>query len=235
MDELNEIAPINFFQIGADIHSLPSSPKKRSAKEGHRYLIDAQNFSHYQLPDTSAFCREHPFAKVAMGWCSEGLEFAVHADVSTIRCSYPNISSGDSIELMIDTRDVKTSGYNTRFCHHFFFLPEAIDGIQCGEITRFRTEDTHELCDPKTLELKMHKHASGYTLHLFIPGTSLHGYDPEQFKRLGLTYRINRAEGSSQHFSVLSEEFQIEQQPSLWGSATLVYTERESKFGRQGE
>ncbi len=70
---------------------------------------------------------------------------------------------------MIDTRDLKTSGYNTKFCHHFYFLPEKIDGIQCGEVTRFRTEDTHELCDPQFLQVESHKHSSGYRcISLFL-------------------------------------------------------------------
>lgn len=215
MDEIVNMAPVNFFQLGADIHALPTRKGKSP------FLIDAQNFTKYKLPDTSKLCHEKPFAKVALGWSKEGLEIAVHADVENVRCGYPNFSGGDSVELMIDTRDVKTSGYNTRFCHHFFFLPEAVDGVQAGEITRFRTEDTHELCDPKDLQIKTHSHAEGYHLSIFIPSHCLFGYDPDQFSRLGFTYRINASTHVPQHFSVLSDEFQIEQQPSLWASLTF--------------
>ena len=213
MDDLQPILPVNFFQIGALIPSLPSG------KGG--FQIDTHLFSQYLLPDTSFLCREETFAKVAMGWSKGGIEVAVQAEASSLRCSYPNLSSGDSVEIMIDTRDVKTSGYNTRFCHHFFFLPEAINGVQAGEITRFRTEDTHELCDPNELQVQMKKHADGYLLKIFIPASCLHGYDPEQFDRLRFTYRINSSTHSEQHFSVVSAEFQIEQQPSLWASLQL--------------
>lgn len=59
-------------------------------------------------------------------------------------------------------------------------------------------------------------------MKIFIPSQCLYGYDPKQFDRLGFTYRINRAGGQPQHFSVISQEYQIDQQPSLWGSIKLV-------------
>jgi hypothetical protein len=123
---------------------------------------------------------------------------------------------------MIDTRDVKTAGFNTRFCHHFFFLSEPVEGLVAGEITRFRTEDTHELCDPQDLKVISSRKKNSYTMNLFIPGSCLYGYDPDQFNRLGFTYRLNRAHGFPQHFSVVSEDYQIEQQPSLWSSLRLI-------------
>jgi hypothetical protein len=64
--------------------------------------------------------------------------------------------------------------------------------------------------------------ASGYILNIFIPSHCLYGYDPDQFKRLGFAYRINQADGFSQHYSVVTEDFPIEQQPSLWGSLILT-------------
>ncbi len=200
MDEIVPMAPIDFFEIGADI--LPLKAEKP-------FAIDSRNFAHFRLPDTSALCNETAYAEVALGWSKEGLELAVRAD------------SLSRVELMIDTRDVKTSGYNTRFCHHFYFLPEAIDGVQAGELTRFRTEDTHELCDPKALQVKFKRQASQETLHIFIPASCLHGYDPDQFRRMGFNYRLMNTQRDLQHFSVISEEFQIEQQPSLWASLNL--------------
>lgn len=63
---------------------------------------------------------------------------------------------------------------------------------------------------------------SSYTLNIFIPNHCLYGYDPAQFGRLGFTYRVNQSEGFAQHFSVVSEDYQIDQQPSLWGTLRLV-------------
>ncbi len=205
-EESFAISPVNFFQFRVDCH----------------YATNGLTGQRYVLPYTSKLCGEEYFAKVALGWNENGLECQVEISQPFHQASYPDVTRGDSVELMIDTRDVKTSGYNTRFCHHFFFLPEAIEGIQAGELTRFRTEDRHELCDPKDLKVKGQMSSKSYTLKIFIPSHCLVGYDPEQFDRLGFTYRINRSHGHPQHFSVVTSDFQIEQQPSLWSSLKLI-------------
>jgi hypothetical protein len=212
MENLVAITPINFFQIFIECPYLtPGFPQSSLSKEVK-----------YRLPDTSTLCHESPFAEIAMGWNFEGIE--VHAAISQpfCRASFPNVIQGDSLELFFDTRDLKGTGFNTRFCHHFYFLPEHVEGAIAGEITRFRSEDAHELSDPSELKVKSLVKKSGYSLQVFIPSQSLFGYDPEQFDRLGFAYRVNRAGGSSQHFCVVTEDYQIEQQPSLWSSVKLV-------------
>ncbi|MBA3817221.1 MAG: hypothetical protein H0X29_12040 [Parachlamydiaceae bacterium] len=216
-DELAPITPINFFQITADCHylenfSLKTFPSIKTMKGKHI------------IPDTSALCGEKAFAQVAIGWHAEGIEFRVNVHSPFKRARYPEVDRGDSFEVFIDTRDVKSSGFNTRFCHHFFFLAEAIEGQQAGEITRFRTEDSHPLCDPNDLKVKAQSTSSEYTLNIFIPNHCLNGYDPAQFSRLGFSYRINRADGFPQHFTVVTEDYQVDQQPSLWGTLRLVKT-----------
>jgi hypothetical protein len=206
--------PVNFFQLSSDCRQL--------AKRGIPFALTSKNFKRYTLPDTSALLDEYPFAAVAMGWHREGLEFYIAVDQPYQESFFPHLERGDSIELCIDTRNVKTSGYNTRFCHHFFCLPEQVDGRQAGELTRFRTEDTHPLCDGAELQVAFQRHKEGYHLQIFIPANCLHGYDPDQYRGLGFTYRINRAKGASQHFSVSSTDFQFEQQPSLWSSLQLI-------------
>lgn len=212
MDEFAGLTPISFFQILVDCPRVERGFPKISSKNRQKYL----------LPVTSELCGEWAFAEVAMGWNTEGIEVFISVDQAVHRVSYPNVNQGDSVELFFDTRDVKTSGFNTRFCHHFFFLPEAVEGHHAGEITRFRGEETHELCDPAELMVKPSVKSSGYRLQIFIPRSCLHGYDPEQFGRLGFTYRINRASGPAQDFSVASGEYSIEQQPSLWSSVRLA-------------
>jgi hypothetical protein len=210
-EEFYPYRPVGFFQLGFDCPFLDL--------KGWQKAIESKK--DYTIPDASSFCDEAPFAKVAMGWNPEGLAFMVSSSRPYKQSVYPEVSRGDCAELFIDTRDVKTSGYNTRFCHHFFFLPAAVDGVQAGEMTRFRTEDTHPLCDPKELQLDTLHSSKGYVLKIFIPSQCLTGYDPEQFDRLGFTYRISQAGGQKQHFSVVSDEYGLEQQPSLWSSVRL--------------
>ena len=210
------LTPINFFQISAGCLYLP--PAKGTIFPNIS-KVQAQKML---LPDLSKLCAEESFAEISLGWNEEGLEALVKINRPFKRSVFPDVDRGDSVEFFIDTRDVKTAGFNTRFCHHFFFLPEAVDGHSAGEITHFRTEDAHPLCDSKDLKVKSSLQSSSYSLHIFIPESCLYGFDPGQFKRLGFSYRINRADGFPQHFSVVTEDFSINQQPSLWGSLKLL-------------
>ena len=201
--------PVHFFALAADCKNLTKAEKTPS-------------LATHLLPSTHHLTREESFAKIAMGWHEEGLSFLVQATGRSFRSSYPDLEKGDSVELWIDTRDVKSAGFNTRFCHHFFFLIQEVEGITKGEITHFRTEDSHPLCDANLLQSTAAIKKDGYKLKIFIPSQCLYGYDPKQFDRLGFTYRINRTAGAPQHFAVVSKDYQIDQQPSLWGSLKLV-------------
>jgi len=215
-EEFLPLTPINFFQVSADCAYLPIVNNKTFP------TMTKALAKKYLLPSTSKLCSEEEFAEISLGWNEEGLEAYVYIDRPFKRVVYPEIDRGDSVEFFIDTRDVKTSGFNTRFCHHFFFLAEGVESRFAGEMTKFRTEDAHPLCDANDLKVKSLIHPSSYVLNIFIPRHCLNGYDPEQFKRLGFAYRINQSEGFSQHFTVTTEDFTFEQQPSLWGSLKLI-------------
>ncbi len=212
-EALIALTPVEFFQLRLECSYLEKQ------KNGISFL---KSDKRYLLPKTSALCNEEQFADVSMGWNEDGLFFTVLSKRPYKQSMYPSVERGDSFEVFIDTRDVKTASFNTRFCHHFFCLPEDIEGIQAGEITRFRTEDKHDLCDPNELSVRSDLLPKGYSLQFHIPAHCLHGYDPEQFNRLGMTYRINTLQGEQQHFSVSSNDFNIDQQPSLWSSVRLV-------------
>lgn len=201
--------PLNFFGLSCECKHLPKKDKTPLPPN-------------YSLPDTTSLSGDYSFAQVCMGWHEEGLGFLIDVDQKFTKASYPDVTRGDSVELFIDTRDLKSAGFNTRFCHHFYFLPEAVDDHQFGEITRFRTEDRHDLCNSDLLQCQTKLMSGDYQLKIFIPTDCLFGYDPKQFDRLGFTYRINRASGKPQHFSVISDEYQIDQQPSLWASLKLI-------------
>jgi|688.fasta_scaffold20110_7 hypothetical protein len=211
MEEFVPLTPINFFQIHVDCFQSGIFPS-----------LQGSVLRKHLLPDLSSLCSDYPFAKVALGWNRQGIEAHVQVSQPYQRSSFPDLTRGDSVELFFDTRDVKTAVFNTKFCHHFYFLPEAIEGNIAGEMTRFRTEDRHELCDSRELIVKSSLKSSSYSMQIFIPSNCLYGYEPDQFDRLGFAYRINRPQSAPQHFTVVSQEYQIDQQPSLWGSLKLV-------------
>lgn len=207
-DDFPGITPVHFFSVKGSCYQLPN----RQAVEEKRY----------QLPATTELLgEEENFATVHLGWSKEGLAAHITVNQPFHQVSYPNVKRGDSIEFFIDTRDVKSSGYNTRFCHHFYFLPEAIEGHNAAEVTHFRGEEMHEHCDPSSLKVKTKTRKSSYELDLFIPADCLHGYDPTECNRIGFSYRINRPDGPSQHYTATSDTFKMEEQPSLWSSLKL--------------
>jgi hypothetical protein len=212
MEDLASISPVNFFQFQFECKHVENGFPK----------LNSRNCKKFLLPSLAALMAEVSFAEIAMGWNNEGIEIYLQTESQFHHAYYPDVAKGDSLELFFDTRDVKTAGFNHKFCHHFFFLPEACEGFIAGEITHFRTEDSHPLCNAEELKVQSKLRNFGYDLHAFIPKECLHGYDPEQFHRIGFTYRINRTGGPPQHFAISSEDYPIDQNPALWSSFTLI-------------
>jgi hypothetical protein len=170
-----------------------------------------------------ALCRilgEEEFAKVFFAWAPEGLYFFVHATSSPWKVAYPNFETGDALELFIDTKNLKSVRTTHRFAHHFVFLPERVEGISAKEITRFRSEDRHELCACNDVEVETKKTREGYEMKIHIPASSLTGYEPDVGSFLGFCYRIHRAGGRPQHFG-LALKGPLEFHPYLWSSVKL--------------
>jgi hypothetical protein len=172
---------------------------------------------------------EEPFATILMGYSEQGLQFHITVETPKISVFYPEIQKGDAIELFIDTRAVTQAKTTHRFCHHFFFLPEAFEGTLQGEITRFRTEESHPLCDASALECKIKKTKSGYSATIFLPSHALVGYAPQECPKVGFTYRISRSDGKKQYFALSNTLLAIESTPYLWSILRLVESEHVRK------
>ncbi|MBJ7449388.1 MAG: hypothetical protein JHC93_03400 [Parachlamydiales bacterium] len=208
------LAPVHYFSLAFDCHYLSHEEMEQTKGSLKKK---------YLLPTTEHLCEEASFADVYMAWNDMEIAFHIVVHEPCTAVYYPDITYGDSIEIFIDTRDNKDTGFNHRFCHHFFVLPKAPEeGPQAAEITRFRTEDSHEWCDSAKLQFQCKLSSRQYEIFLKIPVDCLHGYDPEESPRLGFTYRINRYNDTQQHFCVCSKEFMIDQQPSLWSSVRLI-------------
>jgi hypothetical protein len=205
-DDLPSLSPVQFFGISSDCFYIRGS------------LKPDKNFL---LPSTSELLAEEPFADVYAGWNVEKLAFLVYVRTPFQKIEESDFRKGDSIEIFIDTRDLKSKGAVSRFCHHFVFFPAQMQNFCGREVTRFREGDMHRLCHPEDLQAIPHIEENSYRMLIEIPAHCLHGYDPLSFSRLGFTYRINRAGGPPQHFAVSSEEYAIEQHPSTWGTLKL--------------
>ena len=170
------------------------------------------------LPDTSPLLGGYKFADVTFHWNERGIQLEVEVRKPFEGVFYPDYEKGDAFEFFFDTRDLKTAGFPTRFCHHFVVLPKSVQGVQCQELTRFRTEDTHPLCQGDEIVVSTEFATRSYVANVTFPAHVLHGYDPLHFDRLGFTYRLHRTGGEPQYFSTLG---QVEQSPSSWATLKL--------------
>lgn len=197
LKDLRPFPPSGFFHLRAEV-----------LQEGKKRLN-----SQYFLPDTTGLLGERKFADLAFAWSPQGL--TAYAQVKK------TLEEGDYLELFIDTRDLKTTSVLTRFCHHFLFYPEEVEGTQALEVTRFRGDDKHELAASTLFNVKTVVKKNTYTMDIRIPKEALYGYDPKEFMRLGFCYRFVRKNGEPQHFGVSSHFFTLEKHPALWASLEL--------------
>lgn len=209
LDLIPPLAPLDFFDIEGDLltidtASLTQKPKKKWALVSTRDLGDIpSSFEAYG------------------GWLLEGLWFSFVIPKPFEDLQEEDFRKGDSLELFIDTRDIKTTSFLTKFCHHFVFFPKPLEGLYGKEITRFRAEDRHDLCDPTLLQLQGTFQSRSYSVQIFLPSQSLYGYDPTSFQRLGFSYRINRLHKTPICLIDSSKGVMIENHPSRWPSLTL--------------
>ena len=198
-EDLPSLCPATFFRLEGQLHHASEFIAKRGLK------------SPYLLPDTSELLSEDAFADVGLGWNEKALFCTVRVNKPFEESFFPDCVKGDSVELFIDTRNLRTASV-TRFCHHFVFFPK--DPPQ--EITKFRLEDSRPLADPDDLILDVQFGKKHYLLDIVISCDALHGYDPLDNPKITFTYRINRYRGDPQHFNLSSHEYDIEKHPSLW-------------------
>lgn len=200
MDKIVRISGLNFFSFVIPVF-------QKSAKK----LTDKK----YKLANLTEYKQTDPLEAVYCEYEEKGIRFHFCLAYPFQESKETDYRKGDSIELFLDTRDNKKSVGITKFCHHFVFFPDSKQG---KEITRFRLEDRHDFCDPEALEVKSTFDKNSFSIEVFIPSYCLHGYDPNQFDRIGFCYRINRYKEEPIAFSALTEEFAIEKSPSIWAS-----------------
>jgi hypothetical protein len=200
LENMDPFFPADFFTCNAEV---------QYGKEG------------FLLPDVSELLGEEKFIAFTLSWTEEEIAGSVLVKSPMTSSSFPDYDKGDAIEVFIDTRDNKKVGCPTRFCHQFVFLPFEVDGVTALEVTRFRPEDAHELCEASLLHTDVKKEKEGYSLFFTLPKDVLHGYDPLQFPRLGFAYKVHRYKKEAGHFPFSSKRFSPLQNPSLWASLTL--------------
>lgn len=172
------------------------------------------------LPNTQIASDQEIFGDIIMGWNPQGIYLIIQVHKPFENSSSLETSKGDGIEIFIDTRDQKSSSI-TKFCHHFIFLPAAMDNILAKEVTQFSVENTRKLANSQDFLNNVTFGKKGYQMEICILASALYGFNPIDINTLGFTYLLHRSSGSSQYFSCSSKEFKVEKSPALWASGNL--------------
>lgn len=162
------------------------------------------------------FLGEEGFADLSLLYWSGGLVIGVLVQKPFEDCFFPEVSKGDGLEIFIDTRGIEDAQTVHKFCHHFVFLPKEKDGIIGAEVTRFRSEDKHELCDHTELQVQTTFSKKGYEMQIVIPENCLFGFDPLEYPQFRLGYIIHRTGGHPMHFPHSGDDYRLSAIPSLW-------------------
>lgn len=208
LEEIYPFSPASFLHVAVDLQQ-------------HKGFVKTPYKKPFLLPNTEMFLEEESFVDVSMSYDIDGIYVCILAHKSFEDVVFPAVQEGDSVELFFDTRDLKSAGSIHKFCHHFVFFPKEIGEMKACEMTKFRGDDAHPICDHKLLQVETTFAKNSYEMKIFIDRDALHGFDPTVFNRLGFTYRINRKGGDSQHFNISSKDYALEKYPSLWASLKL--------------
>jgi hypothetical protein len=180
-----------------------------------------------RLPNFADLDGRKEFADVRLAWNDAGLALQVEVrgkdqepggDVARPRQS-------DGVSLWIDTRDARTSHRASRYCHQFHFLPRG-GGPERDEPAFVQAKIQRALQDAPqavagTVSFRSRRRRAGYRIEAFLSAPALHGFDPEQNPRLGITYLIRDGELGEQALSVGSD-FPVGEDPTLWSVLELV-------------
>ncbi len=212
------IPPVFFFRpllACPNVPLMPAGGKGSLLKLPETALLP--NFS-------SAEEAEQDWAQIRVAWNARGLGIAV--DVKRPKTAPELSEESDGPELVIDTRDIRDNHRASKFCHLFKIgVGSAGDAsllttIRQQKIKRATSHPPATKLD-QLAELSARRTGSGYSLEVFLPAETLHGYDPETHRRLGFSIWVHDSSQRSQ-FLTVGNRFPIAEDPSLWTSLELV-------------
>lgn len=166
------------------------------------------------------------FADVRVAWNEGGIgiQVEVRGKDRAVQGDTRRPRQSDGITVWIDTRDARTSHRASRYCHQFHLLATG-GGADQGPVlvqTKInRAQQDSPLAPEGAIPFRGRVRGSRYLLEAFFPAGVLHGFDPEQNRRLGFSYLVRDDELGEQALSV-GLEFPVAEDPSLWSVLELM-------------
>ena len=162
-----------------------------------------------------------------IGWYEHGLiiSYEVGGKQRPVFYDQSRLNLCDGLHFCLDTRDVRDVHRGTKFCHRFMFLPggtstEAVPAAFWFPIHRAKGH-------PNPVEVSHFRFSredipeGGYRFSILIPDSTLTGYEPAEYSRLGFHFSVLDSEFGSfdlQH----SPAFPVEEDPALWSTLELT-------------
>ena len=159
-----------------------------------------------------------------VAWAPDGLTFTfvLRGKKSQPSWTRAALKYADCVRICLDARDLKDARRAGKFCHKFLFYPfvgESRDSetslAQWVPINRAKASPN--AVDVADFKMNAERRVDGYAFSIFIPGSSITGYDVEEFNRVGLHY----AARDSQYGAFVlqyADPTPVEDDPSLWAS-----------------
>jgi hypothetical protein len=178
------------------------------------------------LPDLASLESRASWASVRVAWNAEGLAIAILAQRPSTKLALAERPEGFAdINLWIDTRDTRNVSRATRFCHRFAAHLSLRGDRQSLDVDLSQRPIARAVADapiasPDLLSSHTELTRSSWTLEVFLPATTLHGFDPDTNRRLGFAYQVSDHERDDQFLGV-GRDFPLGENPSLWATLEL--------------
>ena len=179
-------------------------------------------------PTTPRSAENEAFFDFRIAWATRGLVVTtvVAGRRRVVRRAPTEADAVDVLRLCLDARDVKEARRAGRFCHKFLFCPfvgKTDDAERPSAVWApiNRAKESPSPVDVGEFRLAWERRVDGFAFSAAIPASALTGFDPTDFRRLGLHFS-QRDEERGAFGLQLGEPFPIEDDPSLWTSLELV-------------
>jgi hypothetical protein len=177
------------------------------------------------LTDLSSLDGRSSWASVRVGWNPGGLGIAVLAAAVPVKAATDRPEGFADFNLWIDTRDTRNVSRATRFCHRFAaHLKLSRDrkalAVEINQRPIARAVADAPICDQSLISTRTELTRSGWQLEIFLPVSTLSGFDPDTNRRLGFAYQVSDHAREDQFLGV-GRDFPLGENPSLWATLEL--------------
>ena len=118
--------------------------------------------------------------EVGFQWGKESFFFTFEEKTGDLfQLSWPKYKEKDALLLFLDTRPSKKAHSLHRACHEFLILPEAVEGVQSKEITRFNSYETRTLLQDNVVTVHTDYGRGRRRYTITIPQEMLYGWEED--------------------------------------------------------